>query len=100
MRSRPPSAFSSSHSTSYHASGGKPAALSAYLAEQGIDPANVVYVGNDTNDLPCFPIVGCAVAPADAQPEVLRAADQVLTRNGGHGAVRELCDLLVARLNR
>jgi N-acylneuraminate cytidylyltransferase len=78
----------------------KPSALRAYLDEREIDPAEVVYVGNDTNDLPCFPLVGCAVAPVDAQPEVLRAADQVLTRAGGHGAVRELCDILVQRLEK
>jgi YrbI family 3-deoxy-D-manno-octulosonate 8-phosphate phosphatase len=76
----------------------KAAALHTILAERQVDPRNVVYVGNDTNDLPCFPLVGCAVAVADAQPVVLRQADVILSRTGGHGAVRELCDLLVARI--
>ena len=71
--------------------------LQAYLKERGISPSEVVYMGNDTNDLPCFPLVGCAVTVADAQSQVLREADLVLTRPGGHGAVRELCDLLVQR---
>lgn len=75
----------------------KAPALRQLLAERGLDPQRVIYIGNDTNDLPCFPLVGCAVAPADAQPEVLRAADLILTRRGGHGAVRELCDLLIRR---
>lgn len=75
----------------------KAALLEKLLQERRIDPRNVLYVGNDLNDLPCFPIVGCAVAVADALPEVLSAADVVLTRSGGHGAVRELCDLLVQR---
>lgn len=75
----------------------KAAVLEKLLQERRIDPRNVLYVGNDLNDLPCFPIVGCAVAVADALPEVLSAADVVLTRSGGHGAVRELCDLLVQR---
>ncbi|MDT8898312.1 acylneuraminate cytidylyltransferase [Thermanaerothrix sp. 4228-RoL] len=75
----------------------KAPALRQLLAERRLDPQRVVYMGNDTNDLPCFPLVGCAVAPADAQPEVLRAADLILTRRGGYGAVRELCDLLVRR---
>jgi YrbI family 3-deoxy-D-manno-octulosonate 8-phosphate phosphatase len=75
----------------------KAPALRQLLAERGLDPQRVIYMGNDTNDLPCFPLVGCAVAPADAQPEVLRAADLILTRRGGHGAVRELCDLLIRR---
>lgn len=75
----------------------KAPALRQLLAERGLNPQRVIYMGNDTNDLPCFPLVGCAVAPADAQPEVLRAADLILTRRGGHGAVRELCDLLIRR---
>jgi N-acylneuraminate cytidylyltransferase len=37
------------------------------------------------------------VAVADALPEVIRHADFVLTKNGGHGAVRELCDLIIRR---
>jgi N-acylneuraminate cytidylyltransferase len=52
-------------------------------------------VGNDINDLPCFEVAGWAVAVANAQPEVLRAADFVLSKSGGHGAVRELCDLIL-----
>jgi N-acylneuraminate cytidylyltransferase len=78
----------------------KASALQAILAERNIDPRNVVYVGNDTNDLPCFPLVACAVAVADAQPVVLRQADLILSRPGGHGAVRELCDLLVTRISK
>jgi len=71
--------------------------LQNYLAERGIDPAQVVYVGNDINDLPCFSLVGCAVAVADAMPDVLHAADLVLTQSGGFGAVREICERIVKR---
>lgn len=71
--------------------------LTSYLREHQIDPATVVYVGNDLNDLGCFDVVGCAVAVADAQAEVLRQADLVLSKPGGHGAVRELCDWIAAR---
>ena len=73
----------------------KGSTLPALLAEYHVSPAEVVYIGNDINDLPCFPLVGCAVVPADAEPAVLREADLVLTRTGGHGAVRELCDLIL-----
>ncbi len=75
-------------------------ALRRLFAEQGVDPANVIYMGNDVNDLPCFPLVGCAVVPADAHPQVQCEADVILRNSGGHGAVRELCDLLLARYNR
>lgn len=76
----------------------KAPALQQILAERKLDPAEVIFVGNDINDVPCFPVVGCAVVVADAQPVALHAADMVLSREGGHGAVRELCDLLLARL--
>jgi len=78
---------------------GKGEALKKLLAEKNVDAANVVYIGNDLNDLPCFEIVGWAVAVADAYPEVLRAADYVLTRPGGHGALRELCELVLEKLD-
>jgi YrbI family 3-deoxy-D-manno-octulosonate 8-phosphate phosphatase len=77
---------------------GKGEALRALLLRKKVDPAHVVYIGNDLNDLPCFQIAGWAVAVADAYPSLLRAADHVLTRPGGHGALRELCDLILAGL--
>jgi len=76
----------------------KAVALQNYLTEKKIDPKHVVYIGNDTNDLPCFPVAAFAFAPADALPEVQRKADWVLENQGGRGAVRELCDILISRL--
>ena len=67
------------------------------LEQKNIKAENVIYVGNDLNDLPCFEIAGWSVAVADAYPEVIRAADFVLSKTGGHGALRELCDLLLRR---
>ena len=69
--------------------------LANYLKENEIDPRSVVYVGNDVNDLPCFPLVGCAIVPSDAHDGVKNEADIVLTHKGGEGAVRELCDMLI-----
>lgn len=75
----------------------KATALKKLLLERKVDASEVVFLGNDVNDLPCFPLVGWAVAVADAVPEVARQADFVLSRPGGHAAVRELCDLILAR---
>jgi YrbI family 3-deoxy-D-manno-octulosonate 8-phosphate phosphatase len=69
------------------------------LDQKNVKAENVIYVGNDLNDLPCFEIAGWSVAVADAYPEVIRAADHVLTKNGGHGAVRELCEIVLSKLN-
>lgn len=74
-------------------------ALRQLLAERNVDASQVIYIGNDLNDLPCFEIAGWAVAVADAYPEVLRAADYVLARPGGHGAVRELCEMVLKQID-
>jgi YrbI family 3-deoxy-D-manno-octulosonate 8-phosphate phosphatase len=73
----------------------KEASLHALVAERKVDLTQVIYVGNDLNDLGCMHIAGCSMAVADAHPEVLQAADWVLHKTGGHGAVRELCDLIM-----
>jgi N-acylneuraminate cytidylyltransferase len=76
----------------------KGVALSQLLQEQGIQPSQVVYVGNDVNDLPCMAQVGCAVAVADAHPAVLAQAKIILEHNGGDGAIREICELILERM--
>ena len=65
------------------------------LEQKNVKAENVIYIGNDLNDLPCFEIAGWSVAVADAYPEVIRAADHVLTKTGGHGAIRELCEIVL-----
>jgi N-acylneuraminate cytidylyltransferase len=65
------------------------------LEKKNVKAENVVFIGNDLNDLPCFEVAGWAIAVADAYPEVIRAADFVLRKPGGHGALRELCDLIL-----
>lgn len=73
----------------------KALALQQYIEETGIEPGAVIYVGNDVNDLPSFATAGFAVAVSDSHPEVIQAADLVLAHRGGHGAVREICDILL-----
>lgn len=80
-----------------HGIGKKGEALAKILGERGLSGESVIFVGNDVNDLPCFPLVGCAVVVADAHTSALARADLILTRNGGEGAVRELCDMLLAQ---
>ncbi len=74
----------------------KAGALRTWIEANGLDPAHVVYVGNDVNDLPAMSLVGWPVAVADARPEVREAARLVLSRPGGDGAVREICDRILA----
>jgi YrbI family 3-deoxy-D-manno-octulosonate 8-phosphate phosphatase len=77
--------------------GDKASVLERYLEQENISPAETIFIGNDVNDLPCFPIAAYAVVVADAHDKVRREADLILTRAGGHGAVREICDILINR---
>jgi N-acylneuraminate cytidylyltransferase len=61
----------------------------------GISLQNIGYVGDDLSDLKCLSRVGSAFCPADAVPEILRQVHYVCQRSGGHGAVREVCDLIL-----
>jgi len=73
----------------------KLAALRRLVQDRGAALSNTVYLGNDINDLSCLKAVGCAVVPADAHADVRPHAHVVLTCAGGHGAVRELCDVII-----
>ena len=70
--------------------------LKAVMEKLGVGAEETVFVGDDLIDLPAFEVAGTAVAPADAVPEVLAAADVVTSQNGGFGAVRQVCDWILA----
>jgi YrbI family 3-deoxy-D-manno-octulosonate 8-phosphate phosphatase len=70
------------------------------LQEIKVPPGNVVFVGNDINDIGCMTFVGFSIAVADAHESVRAVADLVLKNKGGRGAVREVCELLIKHLNR
>ncbi|MES2464364.1 MAG: HAD hydrolase family protein [Armatimonadota bacterium] len=67
----------------------KTAVLADIAVRKGLVMENIAYMGDDLNDLPALRIVGAALAPANAAPEVLAAAHYVTPRMGGHGAVRD-----------
>jgi len=71
--------------------------LEQWLRKRSISAENVVYVGNDVNDLQCMRLVGCAVAPDDAHPDIRRVAHIVLQSSGGRGALRELAELILQK---
>ncbi len=74
----------------------KPSALKKIIKEKKLSADEIIYVGNDLNDVECFKLVGFAVVPADAYDPVKQQADLVLSRKGGYGAVRELCEILIS----
>jgi 3-deoxy-D-manno-octulosonate 8-phosphate phosphatase (KDO 8-P phosphatase) len=62
-----------------------------------VAPGACAAVGDDLPDLPLLRAVAMSFAVADAHPQVRRAADRVTRAGGGRGAVREVCDHLLAR---
>lgn len=72
----------------------KRAALESIVQERGLSLAHVAFVGNDINDLPCLTRVGLPIVVQDAHPDVISHARYQTKARGGHGAVREICDLL------
>lgn len=67
--------------------------LDALLEELSLTLEQVAFVGNDINDLPVLSCVGLPIVVQDAHPDVLPYAAYRTRTPGGHGAVREVCDL-------
>ncbi len=74
----------------------KLAALRKLAKARGVPLEHCACVGDDTPDAPILAAAGLGIAVAEAHPDALSAADLVTTRPGGHGAVREVCDWLMA----
>ena len=73
----------------------KDAAFTEFLLEHGAAPERVAYMGDDLLDLPVLRRVGLAFAPANAVAEVQERVHHVVSRPGGRGAVREMCELIL-----
>ena len=73
-------------------------ALHEYFAEEGIDPRNAIYMGDDIPDLECMREVGIPVCPADAAAEVIEASRYVSEFKGGEGAVRDIVEQVLLSL--
>jgi 3-deoxy-D-manno-octulosonate 8-phosphate phosphatase (KDO 8-P phosphatase) len=70
------------------------------VLEDLLDKLNVAaqataYVGDDFIDLPAMRRVGLAIAVADAHPLVIEHAHWITREKGGHGAAREVCELIM-----
>lgn len=73
----------------------KIAALNALMAEFNLKPEEIAYMGDDLPDICVLKTVGLPCCPFDAVDEVKEQALFVSSKNGGRGAVRELCDMVL-----
>jgi 3-deoxy-D-manno-octulosonate 8-phosphate phosphatase (KDO 8-P phosphatase) len=75
-------------------------AFESLLAEAGVEPRHVAFVGDDVVDIPLMRRCGLGVAVADAGPDTRAAAHHVTQLPGGFGAVREVCELILKAQGR
>ena len=75
-------------------------ALQELAAQLGLEPAAICYMGDDDIDAPAIAWAGIGVAPAASMPAALKAADCVPARAAGYGAVREVCEQILASRGR
>ncbi len=72
----------------------KTAVIKKYCNKKRISLSEVMYIGNDYNDLSAFSIVGLTGAPKDAEEEILKRADWISERCGGYGVIRDLYEII------
>jgi 3-deoxy-D-manno-octulosonate 8-phosphate phosphatase (KDO 8-P phosphatase) len=75
-------------------------AVKQIMAERGLKPEQVCYVGDDLPDLPVLRYVGLAVAVGDGSEDLHQSAHYVTKLQGGHGALREVIEMLLKAQNR
>lgn len=74
--------------------------LKQLLKDLNLPPRQVCYLGNDITDLECIKLAGVGCAVRDSHPALFKVADYVTINKGGNGAVREICDLILAGLHK
>jgi len=70
-------------------------AYKSLLEQLNLSSDQVAYMGDDVVDLPVMNQVGLAIATADAHSMVLERAHWATAKNGGEGAAREACEMLL-----
>jgi 3-deoxy-D-manno-octulosonate 8-phosphate phosphatase (KDO 8-P phosphatase) len=73
----------------------KKSVLEELIRNRSLTKGEVCCIGDDIPDIIMFGQVGLSIAVSDAVPEVLKAADFVTNHEGGNGAVREVCELIL-----
>ena len=80
----------------YQGQSDKQSAIIELMKKMGVNKEETAFAGDDLIDLPAMRQAGLAIAVANAQPLVLEHADWVTLKAGGQGAVREICEMILA----
>jgi 3-deoxy-D-manno-octulosonate 8-phosphate phosphatase (KDO 8-P phosphatase) len=74
----------------------KAAELEKIMAVRNLQPYEIAYIGDDSNDIECLRAVGLSGCPGDALPFVRKVSDYICENKGGHGAFREFAELIIS----
>lgn len=81
----------------YQGKGDKVSVLKKLAKKYNIASDQIAYIGDDLGDLAAIRFCGVTFCPQDAITDIKNEVTHVLTRPGGHGAVREACEILIAQ---
>jgi len=84
----------------YQGATNKLVAYKEIVKATGLKPFEIAYMGDDWLDLVLLKSVGLAIAPANAVPEIREMVHYTTEQSGGHGAVREICDLILEAMGK
>jgi YrbI family 3-deoxy-D-manno-octulosonate 8-phosphate phosphatase len=73
----------------------KMASLSLLCERYSLSLDQIAYIGDDVNDLACLQSVGFSMSPSDAHDIIKENVHYISEYQGGHGAVRECCDMIL-----
>jgi 3-deoxy-D-manno-octulosonate 8-phosphate phosphatase (KDO 8-P phosphatase) len=82
----------------YHPVFNKLNKLKEIADELKIDKNRIAYIGNDVQDIECIKYAGIGIAVWDSHNRVMDVADWITTHDGGNGAIREICDLILKEI--
>lgn len=72
--------------------------LSGWLRGHGYSWADILYVGNDINDIGPLSLAGLSACPADAHSSAMDVSDWVIPVRGGEGVLRFIADRLLSAM--
>ncbi len=71
-----------------------------WLEESGLQPEEVIYMGDDIPDYEVMRLCGCPCCPADAAPEIKEIATYISPQKGGEGCARDVIEQVLRAQGR
>lgn len=73
--------------------------ITDFMSQKSISKENIAFIGDDLNDISAMKLCSFVGCPADSCYEVKQIADYVSDISGGHGAVRDIVEQYLRKMN-